>query len=196
MPPAKHDFTLILHAANNGDEAAGKEVWGLLCDELRLVAREMLRKERSEFTLSTTTLVREAYLRLVDQETVQVDDKEHFMSLAAGAMRRILVDHLVFERRSAPGCRVSTDSKQVFCPPRNSMERTTPDTPREFQIGAACLRHRPFLGYTTKKVGHGTGLGLSISYGIIQDCQGTIHAVPNADGGASFIIAFPILDES
>ncbi len=50
--------------------------------------------------------------------------------------------------------------------------------------------------YTTKKVGHGTGLGLSISYGIIQDCQGSILAVPNEDNGASFIITFPILDES
>jgi len=50
--------------------------------------------------------------------------------------------------------------------------------------------------YTTKEVGQGTGLGLSISYGIIQDCHGSIHAVPNEEGGASFIIAFPILDES
>jgi histidine kinase len=50
--------------------------------------------------------------------------------------------------------------------------------------------------YTTKEVGQGTGLGLSISYGIIQDCQGTIDAVPNEDGGASFIIVFPALDES
>ena len=50
--------------------------------------------------------------------------------------------------------------------------------------------------YTTKEVGQGTGLGLSISYGIIQDSQGTIHAVPNDEGGASFIIAFPALDES
>jgi histidine kinase len=50
--------------------------------------------------------------------------------------------------------------------------------------------------YTTKEVGQGTGLGLSISYGIIQDCQGSIHVVPNEEGGASFIIAFPILDDS
>jgi histidine kinase len=50
--------------------------------------------------------------------------------------------------------------------------------------------------YTTKEIGQGTGLGLSISYGIIQDSHGTIDAVPNKDGGASFIIVFPALDES
>ncbi len=50
--------------------------------------------------------------------------------------------------------------------------------------------------FTTKEVGHGTGLGLSISYGIIQECEGSIQAVPNKDGGASFIIKFPIPDEN
>jgi len=48
--------------------------------------------------------------------------------------------------------------------------------------------------FTTKKVGKGTGLGLSISYGIIQDCKGSIKAVPS-DEGACFVIKFPIPDE-
>jgi histidine kinase len=49
--------------------------------------------------------------------------------------------------------------------------------------------------YTTKKVGQGTGLGLSISYGIIKDCKGSIRAVSHKNGGASFIIKFPIAEE-
>ena len=49
--------------------------------------------------------------------------------------------------------------------------------------------------FTTKEVGHGTGLGLSISYGIIQECEGSIQAVPNVNGGTSFIIKFPISKE-
>jgi histidine kinase len=48
--------------------------------------------------------------------------------------------------------------------------------------------------FTTKKVGQGTGLGLSISYGIIQDCKGSIKAVPS-DEGACFVIKFPVPDE-
>ncbi len=49
--------------------------------------------------------------------------------------------------------------------------------------------------YTTKKVGKGTGLGLSISYGIIQECSGNIHAVNNDDGGATFILTFPVPEQ-
>jgi histidine kinase len=54
--------------------------------------------------------------------------------------------------------------------------------------------YEPF--FTTKKVGQGTGLGLSISYGIIQECNGSMKAVSNKDGGAGFILTFPIADEN
>ncbi|MGD9211387.1 MAG: ATP-binding protein, partial [Desulfobacteraceae bacterium] len=46
--------------------------------------------------------------------------------------------------------------------------------------------------FTTKKVGKGTGLGLSISYGIIKECGGRITAKNNPNGGACFLIRFPI----
>ncbi len=46
--------------------------------------------------------------------------------------------------------------------------------------------------FTTKQVGKGTGLGLSISYGIIKECNGSIKAVSGKEGGACFIIKFPI----
>jgi histidine kinase len=46
--------------------------------------------------------------------------------------------------------------------------------------------------FTTKKVGQGTGLGLSISYGIVQECNGQIHARNNPAGGACFKVEFPI----
>ncbi|MBT8373970.1 MAG: HAMP domain-containing histidine kinase, partial [Deltaproteobacteria bacterium] len=48
--------------------------------------------------------------------------------------------------------------------------------------------------FTTKEVGKGTGLGLSISYGIIKECNGSIKAVSTKEGGAGFIITFPITD--
>ena len=50
--------------------------------------------------------------------------------------------------------------------------------------------------FTTKKVGQGTGLGLSISYGIIKECNGKIYARPNPDGGACFVMEFPICQEA
>ncbi|MEW6260178.1 MAG: PAS domain S-box protein [Thermodesulfobacteriota bacterium] len=50
--------------------------------------------------------------------------------------------------------------------------------------------------FTTKQVGKGTGLGLSISYGIVRECNGEISAVNNDDGGATFIVQFPKIDEN
>jgi histidine kinase len=51
--------------------------------------------------------------------------------------------------------------------------------------------------FTTKEVGKGTGLGLSISYGFIQDCGGTINALPRSDGrpGTCFTIALPVKEK-
>ena len=54
--------------------------------------------------------------------------------------------------------------------------------------GLADKIFEPF--FTTKEVGKGTGLGLSISYGIVQECDGRISAVPRKDGGACFILSF------
>lgn len=49
--------------------------------------------------------------------------------------------------------------------------------------------------FTTKEVGKGTGLGLSISYGIVNDCGGTIEAVPNVPHGTCFVLRFPLTDK-
>jgi RNA polymerase sigma factor (TIGR02999 family) len=65
----------------------------LVYDELRLLARSYLRRETPGHTLQATSLVHEAYLRLVDQGTVTARTRSHFFSLAAQVMRRILVDH-------------------------------------------------------------------------------------------------------
>ncbi len=93
MPPLKQEFTLILHAATAGDEAAKKQLWTMMYDELRRIAHAQLISERSDHTLSTTALVHEAYLRLVDQDKIHVRDRVHFQSVAARAMRQILVDY-------------------------------------------------------------------------------------------------------
>lgn len=65
----------------------------LVYDELRALARRQLQSERLDHTLQPTALVHEAYLRLVDQDRVDWQNQQHFLAVAAMAMRRLLVDH-------------------------------------------------------------------------------------------------------
>ena len=62
-------------------------------DELRRIAHHHLQREATGHTLTTTDLVHQAYLALSDQTRAHWSSRAHFMSVAAMAMRRILIDH-------------------------------------------------------------------------------------------------------
>ena len=72
-------------------------------EELRRMAHQRLRHERSGHTLSTTGLVHEAYLRLAGQTRAEFSDRGHFLAVAAQAMRRVLVDHARRHRAARRG---------------------------------------------------------------------------------------------
>lgn len=92
------DVTRMLSAAHQGDPRAAEELLPLVYAELRRVAAQKLAREKPGQTLDATSLVHEAYLRLVppgvnsseDQQTW--DGRGHFFAAAAEAMRRILVE--------------------------------------------------------------------------------------------------------
>lgn len=92
------------------------ELLPLVYDDLRRIAHGRLRLERGEHTLNTTALVHEAYLKLIDQDGVQWQDRAHFFSVASMAMRRILVDYArrrSAKKRGAGPERVSFDAAAV-----------------------------------------------------------------------------------
>ncbi|MCC6650016.1 MAG: sigma-70 family RNA polymerase sigma factor [Candidatus Eisenbacteria bacterium] len=62
-------------------------------EELRSLAAHYLRQERVGHTLQPTALVHEAFLKLSRQSRLDVNDRTHFLAIAAGAMRQVLVDH-------------------------------------------------------------------------------------------------------
>jgi RNA polymerase sigma factor (TIGR02999 family) len=84
--------TDLLLQAHAGDAAALEQVLPLIYEELRRLAHRQLQREATGHTLSTTALVHEVYLKLIDQTRVQWVDRAHFMAIAATAMRRILID--------------------------------------------------------------------------------------------------------
>ena len=93
VPPRSKTVTALLEAWSKGDEAAREDLIPLVYDELRRVAARHLSRERRDHTLRATALVHETYLRLVEQKRAQWRSRAHFFAVAAGLMRRILVDH-------------------------------------------------------------------------------------------------------
>lgn len=85
--------TELLVAWSAGDRNALGALVPLMYADLHAVAHRQLQDERPDHTLQATALVHEAYLRLVDQTRARFRDRLHFLSVAAGIMRRILVDH-------------------------------------------------------------------------------------------------------
>jgi RNA polymerase sigma-70 factor (ECF subfamily) len=92
MTPAPHEVTQLLKAWRNGDQTALDRLIPLVYDELRRLAHQHMRREKSPHVLQTTALVNEAYLRLMDQTQVQFENRAHFFGIAARLMRQILVD--------------------------------------------------------------------------------------------------------
>ena len=85
------------------DERPADEWVARLYDELRVLARAHLRRERPEHTLGTTGLVHEAWLRLAAQQGLGSDDTTRFFAIASNTMRRVLVDHARRRRRIKRG---------------------------------------------------------------------------------------------
>lgn len=92
MAASSETTLLLLEVRRNGHSVVDR-LYPIVYDELQRIAHRLLTNERQGHTLSTNALVHEAYLRLVDQTRVEWQDRAHFCAVAAGAMRRILVDH-------------------------------------------------------------------------------------------------------
>jgi RNA polymerase sigma factor (TIGR02999 family) len=90
--PSKQVSELLLHWGN-GDRMALEAILPLVYNELRRLAHSNLRQQRPNHTLQTTALVHEAYLRLAREESLRVENRAHFLGIAAQLMRWILVDY-------------------------------------------------------------------------------------------------------
>jgi RNA polymerase sigma factor (TIGR02999 family) len=87
------DVSALLQAWSGGDGAALDRLTPIVYDELRRLASYYMKGERDGHSLQTTALVNEAYLRLVNIQRMQWQDRAHFFAVSAQLMRRILVDY-------------------------------------------------------------------------------------------------------
>lgn len=90
---ADREITEALIALRDRAPAAMDRLIPLVYDQLRRVAHRQLAAEPTGHTLSTTALVHEAYLKLVDQTRTRWQDRAHFFAIASQAMRRVLIDY-------------------------------------------------------------------------------------------------------
>ena len=87
------DISALLRAWSDGDQSALDKLTPIVYDELHRLARRYMKRERPGHSLQTAALVNEAYMRLVDYERMQWQNRAHFFAVSAQLMRRILVDH-------------------------------------------------------------------------------------------------------
>jgi RNA polymerase sigma factor (TIGR02999 family) len=92
MSQSAPEITILLKAWRGGDPDALDRLTPLVYEHLRRLARQYVRREEGLARRDATALVHEAFLRLVDAQSVDWQDRAHFFAVAARIMRRILVD--------------------------------------------------------------------------------------------------------
>ena len=106
-------ITEMLRRGTDGNRKALDELLPLVYEELRHLAQHYLRNERQNHTLQPTAIVHQAYIRLVDWQNVEWQNRAHFFSIAAQVMRNILVDyarqHQSLKRGGGDDFRVTLD---------------------------------------------------------------------------------------
>jgi len=123
LPPSKpHEITELLEQWSGGNQAALDQLYPLVYEELRRLARSYMRREPKGHTLQTTALINEAYVRLVDQQSVRWQNRSHFFAISAQIMRRILVDHArrhLQAKRGGGAKRISLDEVMIVAKERS-----------------------------------------------------------------------------
>lgn len=121
MSALPEEITQLLLSWSTGDKTSLDRLIPLVYPELRRLARIYMGRESPAHTLQTSALINEAYMRLVDQQHVEWQNRAHFFAVASQAMRHILIDHARRHRsakRGAGAQRVPLDEVAVIAEER------------------------------------------------------------------------------
>ena len=165
------DVTALLKAWRGGDQTALERLTPLVYDHLRKLGRQYLRKERADARADATSLVHEAYVRLVDARHVDWQDRAHFFAVSSTIMRRILVDAArarVSAKRGGHLQRVAettgltldslpatgTDRAAEICALNDTLEALAKQEPRRAKV----IELRYFGGLTVEETAEALGV--------------------------------------
>lgn len=154
-----NDVTEWIQRLQNGETGALDAVVPSLYEELRRLAHGRMLGEQQNWTLSTTGLVHEAYLKLRQQRKINSTDRGHFLAVAGVTMRRVLVDYARTRRRDKRGGGerpVPLDDVEPFLSHSEAAEVVALDDAlaRLAEVdprGAEVVTHRFFTGLTLEE---------------------------------------------
>ncbi|MGA7630498.1 MAG: sigma-70 family RNA polymerase sigma factor [Terriglobales bacterium] len=135
--PSKVEVTQLLKAWGTGDDKALDRLTPVVQQELHRLAHRCMSRERPGHTLQTTALVNEVYLRLVDVNAVDWQDRAHFFAISARMMRRILTDFARsrnYQKRGAGAVQVSFDEALVVTPEKDGDIMALDEALTEFAV--------------------------------------------------------------
>jgi len=162
------EATILLSAVERGDRKAADELLELVYQDLRRLANHKMAQEPVGQTLQPTALVHEAWLRLVGSEHPNLENRAHFFSAAAEAMRRILIDRA--RRRSALRHggqlqRVDLDECNVAAPEADAellaVHEALDELAKEYPMQAEVVKLRYFGGQTNEETAQILGTSLT-----------------------------------
>lgn len=167
-----NDVTRILSDIEHGEPGAAEKLLPLVYDELRRLAAAQMAHERPGHTLDATALVHEAYLRLVGPADGKGwRDRGHFLSAAAEAMRRVLVDQARrkrAEKRGGGGQRFElSEADRVVIPDPDTLLTVDEALQRlsaEDSEAAAVARLRLFAGLSIEEAAAALGVSRATAF--------------------------------
>lgn len=152
------DVTVLLHEWTAGEPAALDRLFEIVYPHLRHIAGALFRGERPESMLQPTSVVNELFLKLVRHRSLRFEDREHFYSLSARLMRRLMIDQAREQRtqKRDGGIAVPLEDKLAWVDARNVEWMDVDNVLEELgSLDARKLRMvelRFFLGFTSDEI--------------------------------------------
>src|SRR5580692_10365768 len=151
------EVTVLLHEWTAGKPGALDELFELVYPQLRRIAGALFRGERQENILQPTGVVNELFLKLIRQRSLRFEDREHFYSLSARLMRRVLLDHARSQQRQKRdgGISVPLDEKLAWIDAKQvelmDLDRVLDELEELDAKKCRMVELRFFLGFTAEE---------------------------------------------
>ncbi len=151
------EITQLLQDYHSGDKKAYDKLFNIVYAQLKKVAHNIKFHNPDNHTMNTTALVHEAYLKIVNNETITWESRQHFYSLASKAIRQILID----SARKKLALKRNSSEKNPFDDPFNMSEETAYDIEaleyalkkleKRYAVVSKIVECRFFVGMTVKE---------------------------------------------